>query len=61
MLLNPNFGQSYWSRTAKGIYKTGHDSFRLMKFICFYDRSFYENINYYDFMASIYIFLKNHI
>ena len=53
MLLNPDFEQNYWSRTAKGIYKIGHDSIRLMKFICYYDRSFYENINYYDLMGSL--------
>ena len=26
MLLNPNFDQNYWSRTAEGIYKIGHGS-----------------------------------
>ena len=61
MLKNPNFEQNYWSRTAKGIYKIGHYSIRLMKWICYYDRSYYENINYYDLMSSICIFLKNHI
>ena len=61
MLLNPNFEQNYWSKSSKGIYKVGHDSFRLMKFICYYDRSFYENINYYVLMGSICIFLNNHI
>ena len=53
MLLNPNFEQNYWSRTATGIYKIGHDCIRLKKYICYYDRSYYENINYYDLMASI--------
>ena len=53
MLKNPNFEQSYWPKTATGIYKIGHDSIRLMKWICFYDRSYYEIINYYDMMASI--------
>ena len=24
-----------------------------MKWICYYDRSYYENINYYDLMGSI--------
>ena len=28
---NPNFEQCYWSRTAEGVYKIGHDSLRLMK------------------------------
>ena len=53
MIKNPDFEQNYWSRTARGIYKLGHDSIRLMKWICYYDRSYYENINYYDLMASI--------
>ena len=53
LLKNPNFEQNYWSRTAKSIYKIGHVSIRLMKFICYYDRSYYENINYYDLMGSV--------
>ena len=28
MLESPNFEQNYWSRTAEGIYKNGHDSIR---------------------------------
>ena len=61
MLLNPDFEQNHWSRTAIGIYKIGHDSIRLMKFVCYYDRSYNENINYIDMMASICKFLKNDI
>ena len=53
MLENSDFEQNYWSRTAIGIYKSAHDSIRLMKRICYYDRSYYENINYYDLMGSI--------
>ena len=53
MLLNPNFEQIKYSLTSKGIYKIGHDSIRLMKWICYYDRSYYENINYYDLMGSV--------
>ena len=53
MMKNPDFEQDYWSRTATGVYKIGHDSIRLLKWICYYDRSFYENINYYDLMGSI--------
>ena len=53
MLKNADFEQNYWSRTARGIYKIGYDSIRLMKWICYYDRSYYENINYYDLMGSI--------
>ena len=61
MLLNSNFEQNYWSKTAKGIYKIGHDCIRLVKWICYYDRSYYENINYYDLMGSTCKFLKNDI
>ena len=34
MLQNSDFERNYWSRTASGIYKIGHDSIRLMKWIC---------------------------
>ena len=50
---NPDFEQDYFSRTAVGIYKIGHDSIRLMKWICYYDRFYYENFNYYDLMGSL--------
>ena len=53
MLENPDFGQDYYSRTAEGIYKIGHDSVRLMKWLAYYDRSYYENINCYDLMGSL--------
>ena len=53
MLKNLDFEQDFWSRTASGIYKIGHDCIRLMKWICYYDRYHYENINYNDLMASI--------
>ena len=58
LLKNPDFEQNYWSKTASGIYKIGHDSIRLMKWICYYDRSYYENIYYFDMMGSICIFFK---
>ena len=53
MIKNPDFEQNYWSQASTGIYKIDHDCIRLMKWICYYDRSYYENINYYDLMASI--------
>ena len=53
LVKNSDFEQNHWSRTAEGIYKIGHDSIRLMKWICYRDRSSYENINYYDLMASL--------
>ena len=61
MLRNPNFEQNKYSLTSSGIYKIGHDSIRLMKWICYYDRSYYENINYYDLMASVLTVLNNEI
>ena len=39
MLLNPSFEQNKYSRTAEGIHKIGHDSIRLLKWICYYDHS----------------------
>ena len=53
MLEHSDFEQNCWSRTATDFYKFGHDSIRLMKLICFYDRYYYENLNYYDLMASL--------
>ena len=52
MIKNPNFEQNKYSRTAEGIYKTAHDSIRLIKWIYYYDRSYYENIIYYVLMGS---------
>ena len=48
MLENQDFEQSYWSRTAEGVYKKGHISIRLMKWLIYYDRSFYDNMKYFD-------------
>ena len=53
MLENSDFEQNYLSRTATGFYKIGHDSIRIMKWICYCDRSYYENLKYYDLMGSI--------
>ena len=53
MLLNRNFEQNKHSITSTGVYKIAQDSIRLMKWICYYDRSYYEKINYYDLMGSI--------
>ena len=52
-LKKPIFEQNKYSITSTGIHKIGHESIRLMKWICYYDRSYYENINYYDLMAGI--------
>ena len=61
MIVNTNFEQNHYSRTAIGVYRSGHDSNRLMKQLIFYDRSYYENIDYYDSMASLLTVLINEI
>ena len=52
-LQNPKFEQNKYSITSTGIYRIGHNSIRLMKWICYYDRSYNENIYYYDLMGSV--------
>ena len=37
---NQDFEQNYYSRTAIGTYKTGHDSIRLLEWLAYYDRLF---------------------
>ena len=54
MLGNSDFEQIFLSRTAIVIYKIGHDSIRLMKWIRYYDRSYYENFKYFDLLGSIF-------
>ena len=53
MLESPDFEQDHWSRTAEDIYKIGHDCIRLMKWLICYDRSYYDNMNYFDLMGSV--------
>ena len=58
MLENLDFEQDYSSRTAEGVYKMCHDSIRFMKWLAYYDRSYYKNVNYHDLMGSILKFLN---
>ena len=51
MLENPDIEQHYWSRTAIDVYKIGHDSIRLMELLIYYDRSYHDNLNYFDLMS----------
>ena len=44
--------QNHYSLTAKGIYRIGHESKRLIKRMAYYDK-YYENINYFHLMASV--------
>ena len=36
--VDEDFEQSFHFKTAKGIYRVGHDSIRLMKWMAFYDK-----------------------
>ena len=53
MLENLGFEQDYWSRTAEGIDRFGHDSIRLMKWLIYYNRRYYDIMNYIDLMGGI--------
>ena len=53
MTESPDFEQNHYSIYSTGVYKIAQNSFRLMKWICYYDRSYYENLNYYDLMGSV--------
>ena len=53
MLGSLNFEQHFWSRTAKGNFKIGHDSIRKKEWLAYYDRSFHESIKYFDLRGSI--------
>ena len=55
---NPDFKQDYWSRIAIGIYKIGNDSVRILEWLAYYDRSYYEKIIYDDLMGSVLKCLK---
>ena len=53
MLENPDFEQDCYPRAAEVIYKIGHDSIRVMKWLAYYDRASYESICYYELMGSV--------
>ena len=51
MLEISDFEQDCFSRKAEGIYEIGHDSIRLTKWLIFYNRSCYDNLNYSDLLV----------
>ena len=55
MLKDPDFEQDYWSRTAEGIYKIRHDSIRILKWLFYYDRSYYDNVKYFVFFWVLFV------
>ena len=53
MLEFPDFEQNHYSITSTGIYRIGHDSIRLVKWLIYRDRGYYDNMNYFDLMGSL--------
>ena len=53
MLENTDFEQDHYFRKAEAIYKIGHDSIRLLRWLIYYDRSYYDNMKYFDLIGSI--------
>ena len=49
--MDKNYEQKHFSRSATGIYKIGYDSIRLMKLLS--QKQYYNNIIYYDLLASV--------
>ena len=47
------FEEKYHSETAEGVLKIGQCSIRLLKFLRFADRSFYEFLNYLELMGTV--------
>ena len=52
MKKNPDFEENYFSETAEWILKYDQHSIRIMKWLCYADRPYYENVNYMVLMAT---------
>ena len=52
MLENPDFEQDHWARTAESVFKIGHDSIRLMKWVIYYHRCYHDSLNYFNLLGS---------
>ena len=59
MLETPAFEQNGYSIISTELQKIAHDTIRLMKWICYYDRSYYGNINYYDLGGNLVKFTQS--
>ena len=53
MSKNFDSAQNYYSTAVTSKQKIGHDSIRKMKCLACFNKSYYENINYFDLMGSI--------
>ena len=58
MLEKSKFEHDYWSKTAISVFKIEHDSIRIMKWLAYYDRSFSENIIYFNLLGSVLKYLN---
>ena len=58
MLENPKFKQNNYSRTAVSIYKIGHVSMKPKRWLLYYDRFYYDNLNYFDLVGSLCKYLR---
>ena len=50
--LDLKFEQIFYSRTEKSMYRIGHNSIILMKWMAYYDKS-NENKNFFDLRSSV--------
>ena len=48
----PGFEDYFFSETAEGIIKYDQYFIRILKWLCYADRPFYENLNYFVLMAT---------
>ena len=46
------FEQNYYSRTAKGIYRIGHNGARFFNWMAYYEKH-YENNHYFVLMGNV--------
>ena len=53
MLEFPVFDQNCYSIKSTGIYRTGHDSIRLMKWLIYYYRIYYDIMKYFGLLGSL--------
>ena len=51
MKKNPVFEENYNSEIVEGIHILAHYSIRIMKGLCYADRHYYENVNYFVLVA----------
>ena len=58
MKKNHDFEESFYTKTAEGIHKISRYSIQIMKPLCYPDRSYYENVNYFVLMATVLTCLK---